>query len=68
MTQFLEDPTPLLLLITGKRGVPTMHLKYSPFDRLIENKKFQNAQLQSPGGSDFIVILRTFPAEFEDKM
>ena len=43
-------------------------LKYSPFDSLIENRKFQKFQLHSPSGSDFMAILRIFPAEFEDKM
>ena len=43
-------------------------LKYSPFDSLIENRKFQNLQLHSPSSSDFMTILRSFPTEFEDKM
>ena len=43
-------------------------LKYSPFDSLIENRKFQKFQLHNPRGSDFMAILRIFPAEFEDKM
>ena len=43
-------------------------MKYSPFDSLIENRKFQKFQLHNPRGSDFMAILRIFPAEFEDKM
>ena len=43
-------------------------LKYSAFDSLIENKKFQKFQLHSPCNSDFMATLRIFPAEFEDKM
>ena len=43
-------------------------LKYSLFDSLIENRKFQTFQLHSPSGSDFMAILRFFLAEFEDKM
>ena len=42
-------------------------LNYSPFDSLIENRKFQKFQLHNPRGSDFMAILRIFPAEFEDK-
>ena len=42
--------------------------KYSSFNSLIENKKFQKFQLHSPSCSDFLAILRIFPAEFEDKM
>ena len=43
-------------------------LKYSPFDSLIENRKFQRFQLHSPRGSDFVAFLMIFPTEFEDKM
>ena len=43
-------------------------LRYSPFNSLIENRKFQKFQLHSPSCSDFLAILRIFPAEFEDKM
>ena len=43
-------------------------LKYSPLDSLTENRKFQKFQLHSPSSSDFMAILRMFPAEFEDKM
>ena len=43
-------------------------LKYSPFDSLFENRKFQKFQLHNPRGSDFMAILRIFPAECEDKM
>ena len=43
-------------------------LKYSPFDSLIENRKFQKFQLHNPCGSDFVAILMIFPDEFEDKM
>ena len=43
-------------------------LKYSPFDSLIENRKFQNLQLHSSSGSDFMAILRSFATEFADKM
>ena len=43
-------------------------LKYSPFDSLIENRKFQKFQLHNPCSSDFMAILRIFPAEFENKM
>ena len=43
-------------------------LKYSPFDSLIENRKFQKFQLHSPSGSEFMAILRIFPAEFEGKI
>ena len=43
-------------------------LKYSPFDSLIENRKFQKFQLHKPCSSDFMAILRIFPAEFENKM
>ena len=34
----------------------------------IENRKFQKIQLHSPSGSNFMAILRIFPAEFDDKM
>ena len=43
-------------------------LKYSPFDSLIENRKFQKFQLHSPSGSDSMAILSICPAEFEGKM
>ena len=43
-------------------------LKYSPFDSLIENRKFQKFQLHNPCSSDCMAILRIFPAEFENKM
>ena len=43
-------------------------LEYSPFDSLFENRKFRTFQLHSPSGSDFMAILRIFPAEFEEKM
>ena len=43
-------------------------LEYSPFPTPIENRKFQNFQLHSLIGSDFMVISKIFPAEFEDKM
>ena len=42
--------------------------KYSPFDTLTENRKFQKFQPHSPSGSDFMAILSIFPAEFKDKM
>ena len=31
-------------------------LKYSPFDSLIDNRKFQKFQLHSPSHSDFMAI------------
>ena len=43
-------------------------LKYSPFDCLIDNRKIQKCWLHSPSASDFMAILRIFPAEFEDKI
>ena len=43
-------------------------LKYSPFDSLIENRKFQKNQLHSSSGPDFMAILRIFHAKFGDKM
>ena len=43
-------------------------LKYSPLDSLIENRKFQKFQLHSSSGSEFMAILKIFPAEFGDKM
>ena len=43
-------------------------LKYSSFDSLIENRKFQKFQQLSLSGSEFMVILKIFPAEFDDKM
>ena len=33
-------------------------LKHSPFDSLIENRKFQKFQQHSPSGSDLMAILR----------
>ena len=39
-------------------------LKYSSFNSLIENKKYQKFQLHSPSCSNFLAILRIFPAEF----
>ena len=43
-------------------------LKHSPFDSLIENRKFQKFQQHSSSSSDFIANNQIFPAEFEDKM
>ena len=43
-------------------------LKYSPFDSLIENRKFLKFQLHNPRRLDFMPILRIFAAEFEDKI
>ena len=43
-------------------------LKYSQFDSLIENRKFLKFWLHSPSRSEFMTILRIFPAEFENKM
>ena len=43
-------------------------LNYSPFDSLIENRKFQKFQLHTPSFSELMAILMIFPAEFEDKM
>ena len=43
-------------------------LKYSPFDSLIENRKFKKFRMHNPSGSDFMAILRNFPAEVGDKM
>ena len=42
--------------------------KHSPFDNLIENRKFQKFQLHSSSGLGFMAILRDFFAEFEEKM
>ena len=42
-------------------------LEYSLFATLIENRKFQNFQLHSLIGSDFMVISKIFPAEFKTK-
>ena len=41
-------------------------MKYSPFDSLIQNRKFQKFQLDSPSDTDFMAILKIFSAEFED--
>ena len=43
-------------------------LKYSPFDSHTDNKKLQKSLAGYPSGSDFMAILRIFPAEFADKM
>ena len=43
-------------------------MKYSPFDSLIENRKFGRFQLDISSGSAFMAILRIFPTEFGDKM
>ena len=44
-------------------------LKYSPFDSLIENRKFQILILAaSPSSSDFMAILGIFQAKFKDNM
>ena len=42
-------------------------LKYSPFDSQTD-KKLQKNLAAYPSGSDFMAILRIFPAEFADKM
>ena len=43
-------------------------LKYSLFDSLIENRKFEKFRMHNPSGSDFMAILRNFPAKVGDKM